>query len=131
MVEKVRQERERVMQQNQQERRERKNQIPKRKKGKLPSDFTSPSEETMLHKGKQKHRAEVQSPRSYGGRSFRRSTVFLQQLQHVIPGGNVEGLPSYCKGSLGLIQTLMAEMPKDTSTSGVKEPPIFPARSNS
>ncbi|KAI9535178.1 hypothetical protein NQZ68_007269, partial [Dissostichus eleginoides] len=58
MVEKVRQERERVMQQNQQERRERKNQIPKRKKGKLPSDFTSPPEETMLHKGKQKHRAE-------------------------------------------------------------------------
>ncbi|KAK1885576.1 Hydrocephalus-inducing protein like [Dissostichus eleginoides] len=58
MVEKVRQERERVMQQNQQERRERKNQIPKRKKGKLPSDFTPPPEETMLHKGKQKHRAE-------------------------------------------------------------------------
>ncbi|KAI9525127.1 hypothetical protein NQZ68_012641 [Dissostichus eleginoides] len=46
------------MQQNQQERRERKNQIPKRKKGKLPSDFTPPPEETMLHKGKQKHRAE-------------------------------------------------------------------------
>ncbi|KAK1898071.1 Dynactin subunit 1 [Dissostichus eleginoides] len=58
MVEKVRQERERVMQQNQQERRERKNQIPKRKKGKLPSDFTPPPEETMLHKGKQKHQAE-------------------------------------------------------------------------
>ncbi|KAF3842774.1 hypothetical protein F7725_001623 [Dissostichus mawsoni] len=58
MVEKVRQERERIMQQNQKERRERKNQIPKRKKGKLPSDFTSPPEETMLHKGKQNHRAE-------------------------------------------------------------------------
>ncbi|KAK1896649.1 Reticulocyte-binding protein 2 like a [Dissostichus eleginoides] len=59
MVEKVRQERERVMQQNQQECRERKNQIPKRKKGKLPSDFTPPPpEETMLHKGKQNHRAE-------------------------------------------------------------------------
>ena len=32
---------------------ERKNQIPKRKKGKLLSDFTPPPEETMLHKGKQ------------------------------------------------------------------------------
>ncbi|XP_034083153.1 meiosis-specific nuclear structural protein 1-like [Gymnodraco acuticeps] len=53
MAEKIRQERERVMQQKQQERRERKNQIPKRKKGKLPVDFTAPSEKTLLHKGKQ------------------------------------------------------------------------------
>ncbi|KAF3856568.1 hypothetical protein F7725_017291 [Dissostichus mawsoni] len=51
MAEKVRQERERVMQQNQQERRERKNQILKRKKGKLPSDFTPPPEETMGTRG--------------------------------------------------------------------------------
>ncbi|KAK5899700.1 hypothetical protein CesoFtcFv8_009151 [Champsocephalus esox] len=29
-----------------------------REKEKLPSDFTPPSEETMRHKGKQKHRAE-------------------------------------------------------------------------
>ncbi|KAI9529120.1 hypothetical protein NQZ68_013427 [Dissostichus eleginoides] len=40
---------------------ERKNQIPKRKKGKLPNDFTPPSEETMLPKGKQKHRAETEN----------------------------------------------------------------------
>ena len=58
MAEKIRQERERVRQQNQQERMERKNQIPNRNKGKLPSDFTPPPEETMRHKGKQKHRAE-------------------------------------------------------------------------
>ncbi|XP_034073568.1 inner centromere protein A-like [Gymnodraco acuticeps] len=34
------------------------NQIPKREKEKLLFDITPPSEETMLHKGKQKHRAE-------------------------------------------------------------------------
>ncbi|KAL3046706.1 hypothetical protein OYC64_004651 [Pagothenia borchgrevinki] len=53
---------------------ERKNRIAKRKKGKLPSDFTPPPEETMLHKGKQKpcREAKVFKTLCFRGRGVRK-----------------------------------------------------------
>nr|XP_033959375.1 PRKR-interacting protein 1 homolog [Pseudochaenichthys georgianus] len=64
IAEKVRQERERVREQNQ---------IPKRKKGKLPSDYTPAPEETKLHKGKQKPReAKIFKTLFFQGRGVRK-----------------------------------------------------------